>query len=105
MKPAAKFALAAILIQLLIAAPMIAQDTSQLPPPPNPGSNPSAAPSDNLPNAPPATQTENKTAGQETKPENKTEPSLQDLGFPPEQTQPDPKTQARGFRLAHLNPV
>jgi hypothetical protein len=93
MKPAAKFALGAILIPLLIGAPMLAQDTSQSPPP-NPGNNPYPALSDNLPNAPSATQTENRTAGQETKPENKTEPSLQDLGFPPEQTQPDPKKQA-----------
>jgi hypothetical protein len=101
MNRAVNFALAAILVPLLIAAPMLAQDSSQ-PPPPNPAANPSPAPSDNLPNAPSATQTENKPGGQEAKPENKTEPSLSDLGFPTEQTKPDPKMQALLDKRTHM---
>jgi hypothetical protein len=101
MKRAASFALAAILVPMLIVTSLLAQDTSQ-PPPPNPGANPSPAPTPDLPNAPSATQTESKTAGQETKPENKTEPSLQDLGFPTEQTKPDPKMQALLDKRTHM---
>jgi hypothetical protein len=100
MKRAAHLALAAILVPLLIAAPMRAQDSSQSPPP-NPGTNPPAASAPDLPNAPSATQTNDKTAGQQPA-ENKTEPSLNDLGFPTEQTRPDPKMQALLDKRTHM---
>jgi len=97
MKRAAKVALAAILVPLLIVAPTLAQET----PPPS-SSNSSPAPSDNLPNAPSASQKDGKTGSQETKPDNKTEPSLNDLGFPTEQTKPDPKMQALLDKRTHM---
>jgi hypothetical protein len=100
MKRAANSALSAILV-LLITLPLLAQDTSQSPPP-NPPTKASRAPSDGLPNAPSAAQTENKTGGQETKPASKTEPSLSDLGFPTEQTKPDPKMQALLDKRTHM---
>jgi hypothetical protein len=101
MERAAKFALASILIPLLIGAPMLAQTASQSSAA-NPGANSSPASSDNLPNAPSATQKETETEGQKTKPENKTEPSLSDLGFPTEQTKPDPKMQALLDKRTHM---
>ncbi len=87
-----------LLALLLIAAPAVAQDTSQSPPKPAVSS---PAPADSLPNAPSVTQTENK-AGQETKSENKIEPSLSDLGFPTEETKPDPKMQALLDKRTHM---
>ena len=116
MKRAAKSALAAILMVFLVSVPMMAQDTSQ-PPPPKSGATSPPAPSDNLPNAPSASQNENnqsgnsqnennqtgkKTGSQETKPENNTGPSLSDLGFPTEQTKPDPKMQALLDKRTHM---
>lgn len=110
MKRAAKSALAAIVAVFLISVPTMAQDTSQ-PQPPNSGANTPSA-SDNLPNAPSASQNEDnqnennqnekKTGSQETKPDNKTEPSLSDLGFPTEQTKPDPKMQALLDKRTHM---
>ncbi len=101
MERAANFALAVILAPLLMVASAPAQDTSQ---PPTQKQDVSApvAPAPDLPNAPSASQTNGKTAGQETKPENKTEPSLSDLGFPTEQTQPDPKMQALLDKRTHM---
>jgi hypothetical protein len=101
MQPAAKSALAAILIPLLFNLGLLAQESSQSPPPSS-GASASPASSDNLPNAPSATQTETKTEGQGSKPENKTEPSLSDLGFPTEQTKPDPKMQALLDKRTHM---
>jgi hypothetical protein len=92
MKRSANFALSAVLVSLLLAAAMQAQDTSQSPP--NSGSSASPAPSNNLPNAP--------SASQETKPANNAEPSLSDLGFPTEQTKPDPKMQALLDKRTHM---
>jgi hypothetical protein len=101
MKRAANFALAVILVPLLMVASVPAQDASQ-PPPQKQDANAPAAPAPDLPNAPSASQTNDKTAGQETKPENKTEPSLNDLGFPTDQTQPDPKMQALLDKRTHM---
>jgi hypothetical protein len=81
---------AALLLPLLIAESLLAQGAPQAPPA-QPGNPPAAAPSNNLPDAPSSTQTETKPENQTG---NKTEPSLGDLGFPTEQTQPDPKMQA-----------
>ena len=97
MNRTANFTLAAILVPLLITAPTLAQESSQ-PPPHNPIANTSSTPSDTLPNAPSATQTDSKTEGQE----NKTGPSLSDLGFPTEQTKPDPKMQALLDKRTHM---
>jgi hypothetical protein len=52
-----------------------------------PGKNPVATPPENLPNAPSSS---------------KTEPSLQDLGFPPEQTQGNAKEQALLDKRTHM---
>jgi hypothetical protein len=94
---------AALLLPLLIAEPLLAQAAPQAPPaqppPAQPANPPAATPSQNLPDAPSSTQTETQT---ETKPENKTEPSLNDLGFPTEQTQPDPKMQALLDKRTHM---
>jgi hypothetical protein len=99
---------AALLLPLLIAEPLLAQAAPQAPPaqappaqssPAQPSNPPAATPSQNLPDAPSSTQTETKT---ESKPENKTEPSLNDLGFPTEQTQPDPKMQALLDKRTHM---
>jgi hypothetical protein len=89
---------AALLLPLLIAEPLLAQAAPQ-PPPAQPDNPPAATPSQNLPDAPSSTQTETKT---ESTPENKTEPSLNDLGFPTEQTQPDPKMQALLDKRTHM---
>jgi hypothetical protein len=90
-----------LLLPLFISAPLLAQAAPQTQPT-QPGNNPPAAPPDNLPNAPAATQTENQPGSQETKPENNTGPSLQDLGFPTEQTKPDPKMQALLDKRTHM---
>jgi hypothetical protein len=85
---------AALLIPLLISAPALAQAS-----PAQPSNPPTAAPSEKLPDAPSTTQTESKP---ENQPENKTGPSLGDLGFPTEQTQPDPKMQALLDKRTHM---
>jgi hypothetical protein len=90
MKRVANFALAAILIPLLIAAPMLAQSAPQTEPPKS-GSTAPPPSQDSLPNAPSSPQEQNKT-----------EPSLPDLGFPTEQTQPDPKMQALLDKRTHM---
>jgi hypothetical protein len=85
-----------LLLPLLIAVPLRAQPAPQAPPT-QPGNAPAASP-DNLPNAPSTTQTESKPESQTEK----TEPSLGDLGFPTEQTQPDPKMQALLDKRTHM---
>jgi hypothetical protein len=90
---------AALLLPLMIAEPLLAQAAPQAPPaqppPAQPANPPAAPPSESLPDAPSSTQTE-------TKPETKTKPSLNDLGFPTEQTQPDPKMQALLDKRTHM---
>lgn len=74
---------------------ILAQTAPQSPPPAKADNGPPHAPADNLPDAPSSTQAESKT-------ENKTQPSLQDLGFPTEQTKPDPKMQALLDKRTHM---
>ncbi|MGH9529107.1 MAG: hypothetical protein ACRD2S_04225 [Terriglobales bacterium] len=83
-------------LSIAISQPLQAQ-ASQHPPNTEPSSAPqdktpasqdnTSAPQNNLPNAPSSS---------------KTEPSLQDLGFPADQTQPNPEEQARLDKRTHM---
>lgn len=88
---AAKFALTLAILWFPVS--VLAQSTSQSPPAKS-DNNSTQAPADKLPNAPSSAQT--------GKNEEKTGPSLEDLGFPPEQTKPDPKMQALLDKRTHM---